>query len=136
MVGATLVSFAGMGAVGWLALRAMGLPANTYLPPIIFANAGNMGLPVCLFAYGPEGLALGICYYAVAALTQYTVGLWIWSGEVSFGQLFRTPLTWSVALAALVLATDLPVPTWIERTTDLLGGFRATGRLRRVSSAL
>ena len=27
------------------------------LPPLIFPNTGNMGLPICMFAYGSQGLA-------------------------------------------------------------------------------
>jgi predicted permease len=81
-----------------------------------------MGLPVCLFAFGPEGLALGIGFFTVTAICQYTVGLWIWSGEIAFKQLARTPLTWAAALAVAVLALDVQVPGWIQNTTELLGG--------------
>ncbi len=89
----------------------------------MFPNAGNMGLPVCFFAFGEEGLALAICFYAVAAFSQYSAGIWIWSGRVSGGELLRTPLAWSVLVAAVILATGATVPLWILRSTELLGAF-------------
>ncbi len=30
------------------------------LPPLIFPNTGNMGLPICLFAYGSQGLGVSV----------------------------------------------------------------------------
>jgi predicted permease len=113
-----LLTFALLGAA---VLRAFGLSISTFLAPLVFSNSGNMGLPVCLFAFGPEGLALGICFFSVAALAQYSAGVWIWSGRISGGDLL-TPLTGSVVLAAGVVTLSLPVPGWVLRTTEMLGG--------------
>jgi predicted permease len=120
---ATLAAFATFAVVGAGVLRLSGLSVQTFLAPIVFPNAGNMGLPVALFAFGQEGLALGIAFYAVASFTQYSAGIWIWSGRVSGGALLRTPLTWSVVIATTVMVLEAPVPGWIFRTTELLGAF-------------
>lgn len=123
MVLATLAAFGIFAVLGALVLKVVGLPIQSFLAPLVFPNAGNMGLPVCLFAFGQEGLALGVCFYAVAAFGQYSAGIWIWSGRISGSDLLRTPLTWSVVLATAVVAVDIPVPSWIIRTTELLGAF-------------
>lgn len=123
MVLATLAAFGIFAVLGALVLKVVGLPIQSFLAPLVFPNAGNMGLPVCLFAFGQEGLALGVCFYAVAAFSQYSAGIWIWSGRISGSELLRTPLTWSVVLATAVVAVDIPVPSWIIRTTELLGAF-------------
>jgi hypothetical protein len=120
---ATLLALAALAAVAAGILRIAGLSLRTFLSPMVFPNAGNMGLPVCLFAFGAEGLALGVCFYAVTAFVQYSAGLWIWSGRVSGGALLRTPLTWAMALAVAALAFEVRIPDWILRTTELLGGF-------------
>jgi predicted permease len=123
MVGATLVALLSFTLVAWIVLRVARLPRTSFLSPLVFANTGNMGLPVCLFAFGREGLALGVCFYATCAISQFTVGLWMWSGEVSFRQLLRTPLSYAALISALVVATGASVPEWIHRTTGLLGDF-------------
>lgn len=122
MAAAALAAFATLAALGALILRAFRIPLTSFLAPIVFPNAGNMGLPVCLFAFGQEGLALGVCFYAVAAVTQYTAGLWIWSGRISGRELVRTPLAWSAAIAAVMIAVGVPAPSWLSRTTEMLGG--------------
>jgi len=118
--GLAVASFA---VVSIAILRLARLPLNTFLCPLIFGNQGNMGLPVCLFAFGEEGLALAIAYFSVTATLQFTAGISIWSGRLSLRELARTPLIYAVALAVAVLSSGVTVPAWIWNTTEILGGF-------------
>ena len=123
MAAAAALSVAGFAVVGIAILRLARLPFHTFLCPLLFGNQGNMGLPVCLFAFGEEGLALGIAYFSVTATLQFTAGISIWSGRFSLRELARTPLIYAVALAVAVLASGATVPAWIWNTTEILGGF-------------
>ena len=123
MAGAVVLATSCMGALAALVLRIARVPASTFLAPMTFGNTGNMGIPVCYFAFGDEGLVLGVCFYATTALLQFTVGQWLWSGKVSFVQLYRTPLTWASLLAVAVVGLDIDVPRWLLRTTTLMGDF-------------
>jgi predicted permease len=120
---ASLVSTLAHWALGALLLRPWQLPAHTYLPPLMFGNSGNMGLPLCLFAFGPQGLALAVSWFTVAALSRFTVGVWITAGSLSFRELVRTPMTHAAVYATVVIAAGLEVPTWLGNTVDLLGRF-------------
>jgi predicted permease len=121
MAGGALLSLLAFAALGALVLRAAGLPRHTFLPPLVFANTGNMGLPVCLFAFGEEGLSFGLAYFAVCAAANFTWGPVLWSARFRPGELARTPVVWAVALAVLVTVLDVAVPRWILDTTHLLG---------------
>lgn len=128
--GAAVASIAIFTAVGLAALRVANLPTHTFLAPLVFGNAGNMGIAICRFAYpGPAGeasspgLALGICYFAVASLLHFTLGPVFWAGRFRLVDVVRTPLTWAVVLAGGVIATDLPLPVWLVNATRLLGDF-------------
>lgn len=120
---AALLAMATFAALSYVILRLAGLPRHTFIGPLVFGNAGNMGLPLCFFAFGEQGLALGVCYFATASVLHFTVGIWIWSGKASPGELLRTPLTYAVALAIATISLDIPVPVWLGNTTELLGGF-------------
>jgi predicted permease len=122
MTVATIASLVCFFAIGSVVLRLSGLSLPTYLGPVVFGNSGNMGLPLCYFAFGDEGLAFGVCFFATTAIAHYTVGQWVWSGSASMREV-NTPLSWAALFAVLVLAFELPVPVWIERTTSVLGGF-------------
>ena len=123
MAGATALAIVVMGVIAAGVLLAFRLPLTTFLAPMTLPNTGNMGLPICLFAFGDEGLALGVCVFAITATTQFTVGMWVWSGEVSARQLLQTPVTLAALLAIAVLAADLSPPRFVLRTTQILGGF-------------
>lgn len=107
---------------GWLAVKAVRQPVSTFLPGLIFGNTGNMGLPLCLFAFGQEGLALAIAYFVLNAVLLFTLGMQLAAGRASIKDLVRTPLIWAVILAVTLLLTDTALPKWIANTVGLLGG--------------
>lgn len=123
MVLATLAALAVLAAAGLVSLRLLRLPVRSFLPSLVFPNIGNMGLPLCLFAFGPEGLALAIVLFAATSIVHFTLGMWLVSGALSPKQLFRAPLIYAVALAALCNLLDWTLPTWLANTTELLGQF-------------
>ena len=110
------------GLCGLVVLRLAGMSYRTFLPSLMMPNSGNIGLPLALLTFGEKGLALGISFFFVIALLQYTLGIAIASGEYRLRDLARQPLIYSVTLAAVVLLTEIKVPVIIATTTDLLGG--------------
>ena len=121
---------------GLAVLRALGMSYRTFLPCLIMPNSGNIGLPLVLLTFGEEGLALGISYFFVIALLQYTVGAAIASGEYRLRDLARQPLIYSVILVAVVLLTKIKVPVIIATTTDLLGGMMIPAMLILLGTSL
>ena len=118
---ASIVAIAAMLAGGALILRIVRLPFPSYLPSLTFSNSGNMGLPLCLFAFGEEGLALAIVYFSVTAILNFTVGVALASGTISLGKLIRTPIIWAVGASIAVIVTDFALPLWATRTIGLIG---------------
>jgi predicted permease len=110
-----------MGLLGWAVLRMAGLPAHSYLPALMFPNGGNVGLPLCFLAFGDVGLALGIAWFAVGAIGQFTIGINIAAGSFAIGKLVRQPLIYAVALAFVFVAFNSRPPAWLGRTTEILG---------------
>ena len=45
-------------AIGLIIIKLLNLSYEVFLPPVLFANTGNMGLPLCLFAFGQIGFNL------------------------------------------------------------------------------
>jgi len=123
MAGAILVAIVIMLAIAAAVLRLSGIPVATFIGPMTMPNTGNMGLPILFFAFGSEGLGLGVVIFAIMAFLQFTVMVWFWTRKVSFGQILRTPLSYAVALAVAFLFFDAEPPEWALRFTSLLGAF-------------
>ena len=123
MLMAGIVAHVAAGLIGFAVLKAGRLPIRTFLPALTFANNGNMGLPLCLFAFGQEGLALAIGYFVVSAVGQFTAGYAIAAGTFDPRRLARTPLVWAVLVAVLLMATETDLPLWAMNTLELIGQF-------------
>jgi len=108
-------------AFGAAALRLAGVPVSRYLPALVFPNTGNMGLPLCLFAFGSEGLALAIGFTAMVMIGHYTIGMALAGGAPTLGTIARTPLIHAIALALAFLLTGTSPPAWLANTTRILG---------------
>jgi predicted permease len=108
--------------IGSAILRGFGLKVSHYLPSLSFSNGGNMGLPICLFAFGQEGLALGTGFFLVNAVAQPTLGVWINSGNFSPAEMLRTPVIYAIPLAMMFRFGGYHVPEWLANTTTLVGG--------------
>ena len=88
----------------------------------MFPNGGNVGLPLCLLAFGDQGLALGIAWFAIGAVGQFTVGVGIAAGSFSLRAIGRQPLVYTLAIALAFVLTGTRPPEFIARTTEILGG--------------
>lgn len=122
MVLAAILVIAASTVLGALVLRLWGQPLNTYLLVAMHGNSGNMGLPLAAMAFGAEGLALGIVYFTVVAISQNTLGHVVSAGRFNPKALLRQPVVHASAITVFVLASGMAVPVWIARTTELLAG--------------
>jgi malate permease and related proteins len=136
MSGAALLCL-GIAAVAAIAgLKAFGAPVRAFLPSLMLPNSGNMGLPLVVLAFGAEGARLGVSFFFVVALFQYSVGLSIASCSVRVGDIAQQPLIYSVALVLLITAFDVTVPQVILTTTTMLGGMMIPAMLILLGTSL
>jgi len=116
---ATIVLFTVIGAV---ILKTFGIGLQNFLPPMVWANMGNMGIPLCLFAFGQEGLALAITYFAVDAVMLFTFGVAFSAGAFSVKRFLKLPFIYAVIAALVFSMGNIEVPRWIANTSELLAG--------------
>lgn len=115
------------GLLAWGAGRLLGLerPAlAALLLTVIFANAGNYGLPLVSFAFGQEALAFASVYFVATSILFNTIGVLIASlGRLAWKQaalgLLRLPILYAVLLALALNGAALRLPLAVERALDL-----------------
>ncbi|MDA5192560.1 AEC family transporter [Govanella unica] len=133
VAGLTLVA---MMAANWLMLRARGLSLRDWLHPLTFPNWGNLGLPLCYFAYGDTGLTLAIAFYAVSSASQLTIGVLMASGQMKPVLLMRMPMVYAIGLALMFLYAGVTPPTWMLNTADLISGLMMPMMLLALGASL
>lgn len=111
----------GTGALGLLWIRATGAPRRGILLPVMLWNAGNMALPVCRLAFGPEGLEAAAVVFVVMATVQSSFGIWLAKGEGGFREALRLPLLQASVLGLLCSAFEISLPRPILEPIEMLG---------------
>lgn len=101
--------------------RLSGLSIRTYLPSLSFTNSGNIGLPLCMFAFGETGLALGLGIFLLMSLTYFSLGLALASGESLLRGMLRSPIVYAAIVSAALVYLQWQLPKWLGNTLELLG---------------
>ncbi|EPF1378255.1 AEC family transporter, partial [Pseudomonas aeruginosa] len=70
-----------MAALGWAAARLGRQEWQVLVPAYSFPNVGNMGLPVCLYAFGEAGMTLAVAFYLIMSIGNFSLGVFWMSGE-------------------------------------------------------
>jgi hypothetical protein len=134
--GIFLVALGCLAAIGFVAIRLAHLDFRVYGPTMVFANCVNMGLAVCLFAFGEAGLALGVSIAVVNAVLSYTLGVAVFAGELSFRSLSRNTLIYATLAAIGFMVTGAAPPRWLADTTSFLGALAIPYMLVALGTAI
>ena len=117
---AALVAYGALALMVWAGVKSSGLAIRTYFAPVVFANTGNIGLPVAFFAYGDKGLAFAIVIFALMIILSFTVGIWVTAGTGMLNVL-RQPLVYASVLGGVFAFNDWGVPGWLLSSLDQAG---------------
>ncbi len=90
------------------------------LPPFILPNTGNMGLPICLFAYGSQGLGIAGAIAALIILFHFTLGVFLASKKFDISIILKSPAFYAVIISVLIIYFKIQIPNFIVNTTMLL----------------
>ncbi len=115
-----LLAIIGFAIVGLIFLFILKKDPITELPPFILPNTGNMGLPICLFAYGSEGLGVAGAISSLIILFHFTLGVFLASKNFNFNVISKSPSFYAVLISVLFLYFKIEVPNFIVNTTMLL----------------
>ncbi len=118
---ATLLIILGSGLVVFPLIRWWGINPKTFLPSMMFVNAGNMGLPVALLAFGQEGLAAALLFLIITATLTFSLGIYIVNQRVAWMNLLKMPLIQATAIGLIVSITGVKIPTLLIQPIKILG---------------
>jgi predicted permease len=80
------------GAMAIPLAKPLGISRRALMPSMMFMNAGNMGLPMAVLAFGAGALPAFVALWLVCNLLQFTLGVRIVSDTASWRALLRSPL--------------------------------------------
>lgn len=138
IIGALVIVF-GSGLIAWPIVRLLGYNTKTLIPPIMFNNVGNMGLPLMLLTFGEKALGAAIVLMLIVTLLQFALSPWLIKGDSPLTTVFREPFIIAAALGVTVSLTGFavwpPIMTACKIVGDISLGLMIFSLGVRLSSA-
>ena len=115
-----LIAMAIFGMVGVIFLVLMKKDCIRELPPFILPNTGNMGIPICLFAYGTFGMGVAASISAVIVLLHFTLNVFLASKRFDILVIVKSPSFYTILITVAFLYFEIEAPTFVLNTVMLL----------------
>ncbi len=92
----------------------------------VFTNSGFYGIPVCMLAFGEEGLKWAALYIVASSTVQSTLGIFLASAgkqkaTAALATVFKVPLIWALIAGRVLADVNLLPPEPFMEMIDLLG---------------
>ena len=122
-----LLAIGGLALVLFTALiafpvgRMMHVEYKTIAPPLMFHNAGNVGLPLLTLALGPEGLAAGLILFLVGNITHFGLGSYMLDHNARWLRSITSPAIIAAVCAFLLQANGIEVAPYLMLPVQMLG---------------
>ena len=114
---ATLLLVAGCGLAGWALARMLGVAPRTLVPPLMFNNCGNLGLPLAVLAFGDQALAPAVAMFMVSNLLHFSFGAWLLDHSISVAGVWKVPSV--LATLAGIAVGLLGIEVWAPAMTAI-----------------
>ena len=115
-----LILLSAFGIVGLIFLLLMKKDYVRELPTFILPNTGNMGIPICLFAYGELGMGIAAAISSLVVLLHFTLNIFLAKRAFDFQTIFKSPAFYAIIVTVLFLYFEQPFPQFVMNTVMLL----------------
>ena len=111
----------GSGLLAWPFARLLHEDVRTFVPPMMFNNCGNMGLPLAALAFGQPGLSAMVAVFTISNLLHFTVGVHIVNRHAAFWPVFRNPMVIATFVGFAFALAQPPLPDWLMTAIKMTG---------------
>lgn len=118
---AMVLSIALSGVAGAMLARSMRQSSLTWMPPIMFGNSGNLGIPMALLAFGDGAMAPTIVLFMISFCLQFVVCAWLLDRDVSLWSIWKVPTVMATIAGTAVSLTHIHIWPPVIDATQMVG---------------
>jgi predicted permease len=106
----SLAVILGSGALLWPIVSRTPVQAKTFVPPMMFSNAANIGLPLQVLAFGDQALPAAVVMLLMFNLMHFSLGIYILDHKSHWLNTFKQPVIIAgiAAIAFKMLGWEMP----------------------------
>ncbi len=121
LVLATTCVILGSGLLAWPISRLLRLQPKTLCPPMMFSNAGNMGLPLMILALGEKALPAAVVVFLVENTLHFSIGAWLLDHRSHFLRVLVSPSVLASLLGIVIGINHIELGASLLKPIDMLG---------------
>lgn len=116
----------GSGLLAWPVARFFGYDPRSFVPPMMYNNCGNMGLPLAVLAFGSAGLSAAVALFMACNLIYFTVGIKIIESgrdqqRASHWAFLKSPMMLAMFIGVLFAVAHIAIPAALFQGLKMLG---------------
>ena len=104
-----------------LPLHWCGINLKTFLPPMMFNNSGNMGIPLIVLAFGQDALPGAVIIFIIGMTLHFTIGIYMLDHKTKLHKLLSMPIILATIAGLIVSVSDFTVPSGIAISIEMIG---------------
>jgi predicted permease len=110
----------GSGLLAWPVAKWLKVDAKTFVPPMMFNNSGNMGLPLAVLAFGDVALAAAVVLFLVEMVLHFSLGAYMLNHKMRLTGLLRIPVIMATLAGLFVSFTGWYLPEVVNQPIKML----------------
>ena len=111
----------GSGLLAWPFAKLLHQDHRTWVPPMMFNNCGNMGLPLAYLSFGQPGLSAMVTLFTISNLAHFTLGVHIVKRDAALWPILRSPMVVATFLGFAFALAHPPMPEWLTLAIKMVG---------------
>lgn len=97
----------GSGLLAWPLIYLLKVNYKTFIPPMMFNNSGNMGLPLALLAFGEQAVPIAVVLFLIEMILHFTLGIYMLDHRINLLSLLCMPMIMATVLGVIIGGFDI-----------------------------
>jgi malate permease and related proteins len=109
------------GAISWGIARIFNIQPKTLVPPMMFRNAGNMGLPLMTLAFGERALPAALVLFLLGNFLHFGLGAYILDRRAPVVQILLQPALLAAVAGLIFSSSGMVLSRALALPIEMLG---------------
>jgi predicted permease len=118
---AGLLLVLGSGLLAWPIGRAAGVAGRTFVPPMMFVNSGNMGIPLLVLAFGEQAMPAAVVLFLIENFLHFSLGTRMLDRDARLIGVLRSPVMVACLAGLAINLAGFDLPRLVSVPVDMLG---------------
>lgn len=111
----------GSGLLALPFLRLLKVDYKTFIPPMMFNNSGNMGLPLALLAFGEQAVPAAVVLFVIEMALHFSLGIYLLDHRIRLLAMLRVPVIMATVFGLGFSMIDIPIWPPLQVMIKMLG---------------